>query len=608
MHTNFSKCLCWMYNFNFQSFWIWKIRWWLPETQFQKFLPTSIQFTRLLIKRYLRQLFFRSILIGRAFGPAGDWLLSILESVKRLLARFEGIHCHAKSFKCTMSSWIRKMLSRNVTSNCWELNLEVELVSSSPSSRSSFSSGTNEVSAQAEKIPWKRRVKAMSSSVMQQEKPLQTRHQVSESEGEENENDKDDALLELEGHRRLQDARGLQDNIKGSVGPTIILKHRQRQLFSHRRKRRRLWPMLGVWLLLLAFEALSLTDAFVLEGSQTSYAQFRKWLPTTNSSIEFEFLTDQPNGILLYTDDGGYYDFIEVKLVEGSVRLRFNFDREPKVLTVGRNLNDGRTWHKVIIARNGLETALTVDQIRATAQLPKPKRPEDLNFGNITLNSYVYVGGLPSWYTTRLSNLALPSVVFEPRFQGAIRNLVYVDEGSEAKPRRQEVMAYRVRESTHFSPTFSPHHGTNCSFPKFLIACHFFVSRPSITMCRTLGRNRGRMYIGKRMCRSPWIGIRLFLFVVYQKYASDWPFFHSQGGNLRKRKAFPVMGNEKWMADKEWESLKSELGARGFLRRASRERDSDLVLQQWLLLKAWSGLFFLFFCVSNMSVPALRRQ
>ena len=87
--------------------------------------------------------------------------------------------------------------------------------------------------------------------------------------------------------------------------------------------------------------------SFVLEGSQTSYAQFRKWYPAPNSSIELEFLTDVPHGVLLYTDDGGYYDFFELKLVEGSLRLRFNLGSGAKVLTVGANLADGLTWHRV---------------------------------------------------------------------------------------------------------------------------------------------------------------------------------------------------------------------------------------------------------------------
>ena len=68
----------------------------------------------------------------------------------------------------------------------------------------------------------------------------------------------------------------------------------------------------------------------------------------------------------------------------------------------------------------------------------------EIEFGNFTTNSYVYVGGLPSWYSTKLSMLALPSVVFEPRFRGSIRNILYADDDT-AKPRRQEVMAYKVR-------------------------------------------------------------------------------------------------------------------------------------------------------------------
>ena len=67
----------------------------------------------------------------------------------------------------------------------------------------------------------------------------------------------------------------------------------------------------------------------------------------------------------------------------------------------------------------------------------------DINFGNFTTNSYVYMGGLPSWYTTKLSSLALPSVVFEPRFRGGIRNVVFADDSS-GRPRRQEIMAYKV--------------------------------------------------------------------------------------------------------------------------------------------------------------------
>ena len=56
----------------------------------------------------------------------------------------------------------------------------------------------------------------------------------------------------------------------------------------------------------------------------------------------------------------------------------------------------------------------------------------------------MYVGGLPSWFSTKLSHLALPSAAFEPRFRGAVRAVAYADEASAGRVRRQEVMAYKV--------------------------------------------------------------------------------------------------------------------------------------------------------------------
>uniref|UniRef100_A0A182J341 Uncharacterized protein n=1 Tax=Anopheles atroparvus TaxID=41427 RepID=A0A182J341_ANOAO len=41
-------------------------------------------------------------------------------------------------------------------------------------------------------------------------------------------------------------------------------------------------------------------------------------------------------------------------------------------------------------------------------------------------------------YNTKLALLALPSVIFEPRFRGAVRNLVYSDQPG-VSPRRQEM-------------------------------------------------------------------------------------------------------------------------------------------------------------------------
>lgn len=86
--------------------------------------------------------------------------------------------------------------------------------------------------------------------------------------------------------------------------------------------------------------------AFQLDGSANSFAQFRKWYTSLNGSLELDFKTEQPNGLVLYTDDGGTYDFFELKLVEGALRLRYNLGGGAQIITVGRDLHDGH-WHKV---------------------------------------------------------------------------------------------------------------------------------------------------------------------------------------------------------------------------------------------------------------------
>lgn len=94
---------------------------------------------------------------------------------------------------------------------------------------------------------------------------------------------------------------------------------------------------------------MNVCSGFVLDGTQNSYAQFRKWYSGLNGTLELEFKTEQPNGLVLYTDDGGTYDFFELKLVEGALRLRYNLGGGAQIITVGRDLHDGH-WHKVQVS------------------------------------------------------------------------------------------------------------------------------------------------------------------------------------------------------------------------------------------------------------------
>ena len=133
------------------------------------------------------------------------------------------------------------------------------------------------------------------------------------------------------------------------------------------------------------------------------------------------------------------------------------------LLFVHPRFSKALVWLQVSIRRNFSRTLVVLDN-KIEALLPDDTSGTNSNqqlfsyysnnkegngnseqeFGsNFSANSFVYVGGLPSFYSTKLSSLALPSAVFEPRFRGSIRNVVYADDES-GRPRRQEVMAYKV--------------------------------------------------------------------------------------------------------------------------------------------------------------------
>ncbi|XP_066961792.1 neurexin 1 isoform X2 [Macrobrachium rosenbergii] len=194
----------------------------------------------------------------------------------------------------------------------------------------------------------------------------------------------------------------------------------------------------SVWFGWLAL-ALAMTcrsiSGFLLEGSPSSFAQFPRWVPGANGSLEFEFLTQEPSGLFLYTDDGGSYEFFEVKLIEGSVRLHYNLGGGARLLTVGRGLNDGR-WHRVKVSRRHDKTQLTVDGVSEF----RSAKALDHEFGSPASNSFVYVGGLPELVSRQVgARLTLPVVTLEPRFAGQIRQLVYT--GVDGIPRTQDMVA-----------------------------------------------------------------------------------------------------------------------------------------------------------------------
>ncbi|PVD32369.1 hypothetical protein C0Q70_07803 [Pomacea canaliculata] len=171
---------------------------------------------------------------------------------------------------------------------------------------------------------------------------------------------------------------------------------------------------------ILFWALLQRCHAFQLDGTNKSYAKFPAWEPCLNGSFSFDFMTGQPYALLVYLDYGGIH-FLELKLIRGSVQLRANFGEGTVTMLAGENLDDSR-WHAVEVRQDNERTVLTVDGITHVKSAPGKMA----DFRDVTSKeAFMFVGGLPVEYESRLNILAVASVVFEPRFKGSIRNLFY---------------------------------------------------------------------------------------------------------------------------------------------------------------------------------------
>ena len=178
------------------------------------------------------------------------------------------------------------------------------------------------------------------------------------------------------------------------------------------------------WISLAAVVVLvTKVSTFSMTG-QSSYASFPPWNGCANASFTFEVKTTLRDALLWYADDGGTYDFIQIEMSNGRIRLLLNTEdgKDGRVveITLGHNLNDNQ-WHKIRLKRRRMQTFLYVD----TLSDRKDAMGADVNFGGKGRNSHVFIGGLPEKFKQNLENLALPSVMFIPRFQGSVRNIIY---------------------------------------------------------------------------------------------------------------------------------------------------------------------------------------
>ncbi|XP_072525901.1 neurexin-2-like isoform X11 [Salminus brasiliensis] len=170
------------------------------------------------------------------------------------------------------------------------------------------------------------------------------------------------------------------------------------------------WPL---WSLVLAGCFLS---AWTLEfgGTIGQWARYARWEAGSIGELSFSLKTNISKALVLYLDDGGNCDFLELLIAEGHLQLRFAIHcAEPATIQMETRVNDDR-WHMVLLTRNFRETMLMVDGETKVAEV-RSKRKE------MAVVSDLFVGGIPP--DVRLSALTSSTVKYEPPFLGLISNL-----------------------------------------------------------------------------------------------------------------------------------------------------------------------------------------
>ena len=134
-------------------------------------------------------------------------------------------------------------------------------------------------------------------------------------------------------------------------------------------------------------------------------------------TLQFEFKTQQSDALLLYTDDGGTGNsFLELKLEQARLRLRFRIRNKARTLYIGENLNLNE-WHEVTLMKGLQECVINLDGVQKSGSIPDT---QDV----LTASADLFIGGVPaSMPVTSLSN---EEVKFAARFEGHVRNLKYL--------------------------------------------------------------------------------------------------------------------------------------------------------------------------------------
>ncbi|XP_028458658.1 neurexin-1a isoform X2 [Perca flavescens] len=143
-----------------------------------------------------------------------------------------------------------------------------------------------------------------------------------------------------------------------------------------------------IWVGLLICCFVEIGTCLEFTDAEGQWARFPVWNACCESEMSFNMKTKSSHGLLVYFDDEGFCDFLELFLLNGKLNLRFSiFCAEPATVVSDMAVNDSQ-WHAVTIRRNFKNTTLKVDNETKWVEVKSKRR-------DMTVFSHLFVGGIP---------------------------------------------------------------------------------------------------------------------------------------------------------------------------------------------------------------------
>ncbi|XP_027862676.1 neurexin-1a isoform X16 [Xiphophorus couchianus] len=179
-----------------------------------------------------------------------------------------------------------------------------------------------------------------------------------------------------------------------------------------------------IWVGILICCFIEIGTCLEFTGTEGQWARFPVWNACCESEMSFNMKTKSSHGVLVYFDDEGFCDFLELLLINGKLSLRYSiFCAEPATVVSDTAVNDSQ-WHNVTIRRSFKNTTLSVDGEIKWVEAKSKRR-------DMTVFSHLFIGGIPPELRSVVLHLTSAAVKDQPPFAGWITDIKVNNTESE---------------------------------------------------------------------------------------------------------------------------------------------------------------------------------